>query len=47
MMQEKWIIVGLLLIPFYVMFLSMLAYAGKVWAIRILFKRSDIHGEKE
>lgn len=38
-MQNSWFIIAtLILLPVYVILLSMCAYIGKVWAIRILFK---------
>lgn len=35
-----------LLLPVYVVFMSMAAYLGKVWAIRLLFRRSKSNGEE-
>jgi hypothetical protein len=44
------ILTTIILFPAYMVLLSMAAYVGKVWAIRLLFnknKRSDFHGEEE
>ena len=44
------ILTTIILFPVYMIVLSMAAYMGKVWAIRLLFnknKRSDFHGKEE
>ncbi len=44
------ILTTIILFPAYMIVMSMAAYVGKVWAIRLLFnknKRSDFHGEEE
>ncbi len=37
----------ILLVPIYVILLSMCAYIGKVWAIQIMFRRGDMNGKKK
>ena len=44
------IIAIVILFPAYMVILSMAAYVGKVWTIRLIFnknKRSEFHGEEE
>jgi hypothetical protein len=36
-----------ILFPIYMIFVSMACYVGKVWAIRILFRRNDKNGEEK
>jgi len=45
------ILTTIILFPAYMVLLSMAAYVGKVWAIRLIFnknkRRSEFHGEEE
>jgi hypothetical protein len=44
------ILTTIILFPAYMVILSMAAYVGKVWAIRLIFnknKRSEFHGKEE
>jgi len=43
---EATIILILILLPAYVVILSMAAYFGKIWAIRILYRRNEINGKE-